>query len=297
MLDLTSLLAASLSRSLSSDCEGRLRLLFPLPRSLLCPFSLFSSPSLRFPKREAVFTFVVGGDHINRRPPVAVLRRLYPICCRFFLRPLPFCISRQSFPRRCLPEPLVDPSWDRAMIKLFKIKDQKREDAANSSGRAPVKKQSAGELRLHKDISELNLPKSTVISFPNGKDDLMNFEISIRPDEGYYQGGTFVFTFQVSPSYPHEPPKVKCKTKVYHPNIDLEGNVCLNILREDWKPVLNINTVVYGLILLFMQPNDEDPLNHDAAAVLRDNPRLFETNVRRAMAGGYVGQIYFPRCI
>jgi len=38
---------------------------------------------------------------------------------------------------------------------------------------------------------------------------------------------------------------------VYHPNIDLEGNVCLNILREDWKPVLNINTVIYGLNLLF----------------------------------------------
>lgn len=36
------------------------------------------------------------------------------------------------------------------------------------------------------DISELNLPKTTTISFPNGKDDLMNFEISIRPDEGYY---------------------------------------------------------------------------------------------------------------
>lgn len=40
--------------------------------------------------------------------------------------------------------------------------------------------------------------------------------------------------------------------KVYHPNIDLEGNVCLNILREDWKPVLNINTVIYGLNHLFM---------------------------------------------
>ncbi|CAL9749335.1 unnamed protein product [Musa acuminata subsp. burmannicoides] len=183
------------------------------------------------------------------------------------------------------------------MIKLFKLKDQKRQDAANSSGNAPAKKQSAGELRLHKDISELNLPKSTIISFPNGEDDLMNFEISIRPDEGYYQGGRFVFTFQVSPSYPHEPPKVKCKTKVYHPNIDLEGNVCLNILREDWKPVLNINTVIYGLILLFMQPNDEDPLNLDAAAVLRDNPRLFASNVRRAMAGGYVGDVHFPKCI
>ncbi|CAL5080287.1 unnamed protein product [Urochloa decumbens] len=146
------------------------------------------------------------------------------------------------------------------------------------------------------DISELNLPKTTSISFPNGKDDLMNFEIIIRPDEGYYMGGTFVFTFQVSASYPHEPPKVKCKTKVYHPNIDLEGNVCLNILREDWKPVLNINTVIYGLNLLFTQPNDEDPLNHEAAVVLRDNPKMFEANVKRAMAGGYVGQHYFPRC-
>ncbi|KAK1292250.1 NEDD8-conjugating enzyme Ubc12 [Acorus calamus] len=195
------------------------------------------------------------------------------------------------------------------MIKLFKQKEKQREQAENAHGRAPVKKQSAGELRLHKGVSgveqwrglgnmsELNLPKTSTIAFPNGKDDLMNFEVTLQPDEGYYLGGSFVFTFQVPPIYPHEAPKVKCKTKVYHPNIDLEGNVCLNILREDWKPVLNINTIVYGLNLLFTQPNDEDPLNQDAAAVLRDNPKLFETNVRRAMAGGYVGQFFFPRCM
>jgi hypothetical protein len=39
---------------------------------------------------------------------------------------------------------------------------------------------------------------------------------------------------------------------VYHPNIDLEGNICLNILREDWKPVLSISSVVYGLQFLFL---------------------------------------------
>lgn len=38
---------------------------------------------------------------------------------------------------------------------------------------------------------------------------------------------------QVGQGYPHDPPKVKCETMVYHPNIDLEGNVCLNILRWD----------------------------------------------------------------
>ncbi|KAK9947128.1 hypothetical protein M0R45_012563 [Rubus argutus] len=181
------------------------------------------------------------------------------------------------------------------MIRLLKVKEKQREVAQANGGSSHVKKQTAGELRLHKDISELNLPKPCSIFFPNGKDDLVNFEVSIKPDEGYYRGGKFVFSFQVSTIYPHEAPKVKCKTKVYHPNIDLEGNVCLNILREDWKPVLNINTIVYGLCHLFTEPNYEDPLNHDAAQVLRDNLEQFEINVRRAISGGYVGQTYFSR--
>lgn len=50
-------------------------------------------------------------------------------------------------------------------------------------------------------------------------------------------------------------PQVKCLTKVYHPNIDLEGNVCLNILREDWKPVLSINSIIYGLQVRDLWPH------------------------------------------
>jgi ubiquitin-conjugating enzyme E2 M len=61
------------------------------------------------------------------------------------------------------------------------------------------------------------------------------------------------------------PPQVLCKTRVYHPNIDLEGHVCLNILRDEWKPVLDINAVIYGLIYLFYEPNPNDPLNHGAS--------------------------------
>ncbi|KAH7845364.1 hypothetical protein Vadar_001191 [Vaccinium darrowii] len=183
------------------------------------------------------------------------------------------------------------------MIRLFKVKEKQRELAENTNGKSSFTKQSAGEIRLHKDMRELNLPKSCSISFPNGKDDLMNFQVTIRPDEGYYRGGLFRFSFKVSPIYPHEAPKVKCNSKVYHPNIDLEGNVCLNILREDWKPVLNINTIVYGLYHLFTEPNHEDPLNSEAAAVLRDNPRMFELNVKKAMAGGHVGDNYYSRCM
>ncbi|XP_021832405.1 probable NEDD8-conjugating enzyme Ubc12-like [Prunus avium] len=183
------------------------------------------------------------------------------------------------------------------MIRLFKVKEKQKEIEENAKEKGLVKKQSAGELRLHRDISELNLPKACEISFPNGKDDLMNFEVTIEPDEGYYTGGRFVFSFHVPIIYPHEAPKVKCETKIYHPNIDLEGNVCLNILREDWKPVLNINTVIYGLSHLFTQPNYEDPLNHEAADVLRDDPKLFESNVRKAIDGRqWVGTDYFSGC-
>ena len=82
--------------------------------------------------------------------------------------------------------------------------------------------------------------------FPN-PDDILNFTLTIDPDEGMYKMGTFHFSFAINQNFPHDPPKVKCMQKIYHPNIDLEGNVCLNILREDWKPVLNLNAVIVGL--------------------------------------------------
>lgn len=54
-----------------------------------------------------------------------------------------------------------------------------------------------------------------------------------------------------------------------------DGNVCLNILREDWKPVLTINSIVYGLQYLFLEPNPDDPLNKEAATELQANREEF----------------------
>lgn len=78
---------------------------------------------------------------------------------------------------------------------------------------------------------------------------------SINRRLDHRRGGAYLFSFHVPSSYPHEPPKVKCHTKVFHPNLDLEGNICLNILREDWKPVLSINSILHGLGFLFIDPN------------------------------------------
>uniref|UniRef100_A0A182P6D4 E2 NEDD8-conjugating enzyme n=1 Tax=Anopheles epiroticus TaxID=199890 RepID=A0A182P6D4_9DIPT len=182
------------------------------------------------------------------------------------------------------------------MIKLFSLKQQKKDGESTPKAGGQKKTFTAAQLRITKDINELNLPKTCATEFPD-PDDLLNFKLIICPDEGFYKGGRFVFNFKVGPNYPHEPPKVKCETQVYHPNIDLEGNVCLNILREDWKPVLTINSIVYGLQYLFLEPNPEDPLNREAAEVLQTNRRLFEHNVFKAMRGNYIGATYFQRCL
>lgn len=166
------------------------------------------------------------------------------------------------------------------MINLFSVRGQ-RKDADNQPD-PNLGKSSPAQLRAAKDFRELSLPNFVSLNQPDANDP-MRYKIIIKPDEGCYRNGRFAFDLRIPNTYPHEPPKLKCETSVYHPNIDKNGNVCLNILREDWKPVLTINAIIYGLLHLFYEPNPEDPLNTEAAEVLKNDRRQFEMNVRRSL--------------
>ena len=89
----------------------------------------------------------------------------------------------------------------------------------------------------------------------------MELIVDLAEMESYWRGGKYLFTINVPKNYPMEAPKCHCETPIYHPNIDKDGKVCLNILRKDWSPVLGINAVCLGLIFLFAEPNPNDPLN------------------------------------
>lgn len=181
------------------------------------------------------------------------------------------------------------------MLKIRQLQKQRQEQAALGALDAATKVPAA-QLRLQKDITELDLPPSIATEFTDPLD-LFHFKLHLKPQQGYYVGGTFDFSVEISQNFPIEAPKIKCLNRIYHPNIDIDGNVCLNILRNEWLPALNLNSVIIGLNFLFSEPNPNDPLNKDAANVLVRSQKRFAENVLYSMRGGSVDKIYYDNVI
>ena len=71
--------------------------------------------------------------------------------------------------------------------------------------------------------------------------------------------------------YPMCPPKVRFLTRIYHPNVDRLGRICLDILKDKWSPALQIRTVLLSIQALMSAPNPDDPLNEEAAREWKQN--------------------------
>jgi len=74
------------------------------------------------------------------------------------------------------------------------------------------------------------------------------------------------------------PPKVRFLTKIYHPNVDKLGRICLDILKDKWSPALQIRTVLLSIQALMSAPNPDDPLDNSVAEVWKsDESKALQT--------------------
>ena len=78
--------------------------------------------------------------------------------------------------------------------------------------------------------------------------------------------GAFIIDLVFPAEYPFKPPKVSFRTKIYHPNIDEKGQVCLPIVAaENWKPATKTEQVIQSLVGLVNDPEPDHPLRADLA--------------------------------
>ncbi|VBB27665.1 unnamed protein product [Acanthocheilonema viteae] len=124
--------------------------------------------------------------------------------------------------------------------------------------------------RIQKELQDLGRdPPAQCSAGPVG-DDLFHWQATIMgPPESPYQGGVFFLTIHFPTDYPFKPPKVAFTTRMYHPNINSNGSICLDILRSQWSPALTISKVLLSICSLLCDPNPDDPLVPEIARVYK----------------------------
>jgi ubiquitin-conjugating enzyme E2 N len=108
------------------------------------------------------------------------------------------------------------------------------------------------------------------------------FDVTIAGPPGTpFEGGIFRFELFLPEPYPLEPPKVRCLTKIYHPNFDKIGRMCLSTLKAEWTPALNIQTTLLSIQALLCESNPADPLDTAVADQWTKNRAQAEATARQ----------------
>lgn len=135
--------------------------------------------------------------------------------------------------------------------------------------------------RIQKELKQLiSDPPFNCSAGPVG-DDIFHWEaIILGPDSTPYSGGSFHLDIQFHQDYPFKPPKCKFTTRIYHPNINSGGGICLDILKDQWSPALTISKVLLSICSLLNDPNPDDPLVPDIADQYTNNRAAYEITAR-----------------
>ena len=135
--------------------------------------------------------------------------------------------------------------------------------------------------RITKELEELRRDPPANCSAGPAQEDLFIWKATLMgPNDSAYEGGIFNLDIAFPGDYPFSAPKVHFKTKIYHPNINNKGQICLDILKDRWAPALTISKVLLSICSLLTDPNPDDPLVVAIATMYRNNPKEFDKIAR-----------------
>jgi len=136
--------------------------------------------------------------------------------------------------------------------------------------------------RIQRELVEIqNSPPESCSAGPIRDDDLFRWEgVIFGPSDSPYAGGVFKLNILFPSDYPFKCPNITFATKIYHPNINSAGVICLDILKNQWSPALTISKVLLSICSLLCDPNPNDPLVPDIAHLYKSNKKEYENQAR-----------------
>ncbi|CAN6804874.1 unnamed protein product [Brassica oleracea] len=142
-------------------------------------------------------------------------------------------------------------------------------------------KQEMASKRILKELKDLHKDPPSSCSAGPVAEDMFHWQATIMgPSDSPYSGGVFLVTIHFPPDYPFKPPKVAFRTKVFHPNVNSNGSICLDILKEQWSPALTISKVLLSICSLLTDPNPDDPLVPEIAHMYKTDRAKYESTAR-----------------
>ena len=135
--------------------------------------------------------------------------------------------------------------------------------------------------RLKKELEEITNDPPTNCSAGIKNENIFTWEASIiGPEKTPYENGVFKLLIFFPDDYPFKPPKVKFDTRIFHPNINKHGSICLDILSKNWSPALTISKVLLSICSLLNDPNPDDPLDARVADIYQKDIEEFNLYAR-----------------
>ncbi|XP_005409793.1 PREDICTED: ubiquitin-conjugating enzyme E2 D4-like [Chinchilla lanigera] len=135
--------------------------------------------------------------------------------------------------------------------------------------------------RIQKELIDLaHDPPAHCSAGPVGEDLFLWQATIMGPNDSPYQGGVFYLTIQFTSDYPIKPPKVVFTTQIYHPNINRNGKICLDILKSQWSPALTVSKLLLSICSMLCDPNPDDPLVPEIANLYLKDRKEYERRAR-----------------